>query len=616
MSDCNTLKTLTETETSRVAEILKLTKARMTALLIYFQPLYDKEGLRFENRPDITDRIVRWMNGDYTYPVMTYKSLFANLFFGKDNLAKAIAVWPRTMRAAVAKAVSSGFVSLTFLTALVRENPESWINRKGQNVPLSLDKLKSLFTTGISNSASYLSIDSCISEIVSNALTPQRTAIVSYDRLPEDGLTVFNGEAEIISLAPEILRSMRQKGIFIRSNAIPYAEKDVKYVSTTTGLKELFTVKPPKHLANFRTRAVMFILQMASSFQKKQQNTADMLRRYFSADFWTTYTHYVNVALPYLQKINMTATEGSSQKYIADIYRALLQLCEKNPISDSTGQWIDINGLVNQLGDRMAAKGRYGINISYLHFIHPRNTINDIEITPANAMGQFTRPLFYGCYLILAAVGLAEIAYDDNEADENFPFSQVRYIRLTQLGRYVFGFNKEYKPDFTLISNPPTVILDPDNLIIRTTTDAATATVRKLIGNKISSNRFVVNEYSVLAGVSTENDLKKKIDTLHALVKTDFPPLWETFFKTIAHKMGGIKAISTSDILFYEISSDNAELQRIIISDTRIRKLIRLVEDGAFIIRRNNFDELNDLLENYGYRLPAPVNDLSRYFRR
>ena len=620
MNEPITLTPLSFDKECKVAASIKLTKARMTALLTYFQPLYDTDGLRFAGRPDLNERVRMWMDGDYRMTVEMYRALFAHLFFGEDNLAKASAAWPRTMRAAVSTAVREGFVSLSFLTSLVRENPESWTDRSGFNITLSIDKLKSLFTTGSSNSASYLSIDKVIAPMVAAAILPARVAVVpTYDKLPADEkLVVFNGEADMMTLGGEVYQTMRDHGIYLRSNSIPFAEKDVKSMASIAGMREMFATHPPRQLAYFRTRAIMYTLCVAKAFRPRddEESMHDMLRRYFTRDFSVMYAQYVNVAMPFFSKLNVSVTEGYTGSFIRDIHHSLVQLSDRTPAQTSGMRWISLEGLVDKVAVRLSSRGNYGLDISELYYSQPHNALADVDISPANALAMFLRPMIYGCYMILAALGIAEVAYRDEAPDPDAPYEHFTYIRLTNLGRYVFGLDKIYRASIADVIQSASAFLDPDNLIIRTNSDAAAATIRKLMGTKVSATRFVVTEAGLLKGVLTEADLKKKINTLRSIVKKNFPPIWQSFFDKVMAHIGAIKVVSGSVFVLYEVNANCEDLRRIIATDTDIRRMVRLVEGGGFIVSKVDESRLRALLAERGYRLPEPVRSYSGYYWR
>lgn len=602
------LNTLTPDERAQYIDSLRLTKARMTALLLYFRPLYDKCGIEFRDAPSLTSCLNAWMNGDYSLKSETLRDVFVNLFYGDGNVKQAAGAWAPAMRAAILSALDTNYISLTFLTGLVRENSPAWEDQNGNTVSLSLDKLRGLFSTEASNSSSYLTIDNSIRPAVASAFRKNEPLVVKvYDRPDDSALEIFNCEAESVARGAELLRVMNEHGIFPRQSAVPFAEKDVKLVASMVNLKELFTSRPPRQLAMFRTRAMMFILSMASSLMPRKNTPpySELLRQYFSdSSFWAVYTQFVNVAMPYFNRLIMATTEGMSMQYIGKIYQQLRQFSKTN--TDS--RWIDIGSLTDFIISSSPEKAKYGLATTNLYFATPENALSHTRVVFSNLLAQFTRPLIYGSLMVLVSLGMAEVAYRPSEPDRDMPFGIFRFIRLTDLGRYVFGMESHYASPALPRAALPTAVLDPDNLIIRTESVAAAATIKKLMGVKVTNNRYVVTEASVLRDVRTVSDLHNKIDSLKAIVKCDLPPLWTDFFDRVAKRIGTIKAYPLRDYALYQIEGDDSGVARVIMENKDIRRLIRLVEGGAFMVRYQDINELSQLIAAQGYKLPAPVS--------
>ena len=58
----------------------------------------------------------------------------------------------------------------------------------------------------------------------------------------------------------------------------------------------------------------------------------------------------------------------------------------------------------------------------------------------------------------------------------------------------------------------------------------------------------------------------------------------------------------------YQIEGDDSGVARVIMENKDIRRLIRLVEGGAFMVRYQDINELSQLIAAQGYKLPAPVS--------
>lgn len=596
------LNALDDKEAARIADVLRLTRSRMTSLLAYFQPLYDTRIIRFKDRPDLTEGIAQWIACDRNFTAKQYKILFAHLFFGKGNMDTAASAWPQAMRAAIRSAAENDYVSLSLLTSLIREYSPSWHTTDGRTVMLSLDRLRGLFTTGRSNSATYMSLDDCIKPIISQVFATKNVMVKVFEKLPDNGLAIFNAEAETVASAAEILQAIHRSNLFIRQNAVPYAEKDVSLIASLTDVSELFAGKQPRQLSLYRTRAMMFVLQLATAFKPKDAylDIPLLLRNYFNEDLWGIYAQYVNVAMPYINRLNITVTENYSTRYIKSVY----SLFRKFSVSGGTPQWIQLESFIGYIIDSLPADNKYGINSGMLSCSPVENTLSHTRITPGNVIPVFTRALIYGLLMILVANGLAETAYEELPPDKDMPFDIFTYIRITELGQYVLGITDKYEAACGALPSKASVVLDPDNLVILATTTPAANTIKKIIGVKVTPGRYIVTEKSALSGVTTEAELQHKINTLRSMTKCELPSLWQRFFDTLTSRISKISPINVDNYEFFQVNDDHKELQRIICNDNRIRKIVRFIEGGAFMVRCSDSKTLRSLLGEYGYTLP------------
>lgn len=608
MAEKAILNSLSADEIAWYLSTLRLTKARMTSLLLYFRPLYDAcGGITLKGEPQLSWYLLRWMGGDYTKTGDTYKKIFAHLFFGKGNMEKAASKWPSAMRTAVITAVDSGYISMTQLTALVREYSPTWPCAGGSTVSLSLDKMRGLFSTGSSNSSAYMSIDDSILPAISTVFKKEQANVKVYDKCPDEALEIFNCEAESAAASREILDAMHSQRIYVRQSAVPFTEKDIKLIASITGIRELFAgCNPPRQLSLYRTRTMMFVLSQATSFISRRNGLPpyhELLRNYFDeSSIWAVFAHFVNVAMPYFNRINMSSTEGMSMRFASRIYQLLMKFSQTTPGS----QWIDLELLAEFIMESMPAKIKYGITGSCLYVMAPENALNHTRISLSNVLAQYTRPLVYGSMMVIVSMGMAEVAYRKAEPDSDMPFGIFKYIRLTSLGRYVLGLDKVYAIPINRVVNPPAAVLDPDNLIIRTDSAAAGSTIKKLLGEKVTNNRYIVTEASVLRDVQSVADLTRKIDSLRAIVKCELPDLWTDFFDRMTKRIFLIRACPLNEYVMYQITGDVDRFAAAIRDNKSIRRLIRLVEGGAFLVAYKDVPALSELIAGQGYKLPLP----------
>ena len=92
-----------------------------------------------------------------------------------------------------------------------------------------------------------------------------------------------------------------------------------------------------------------------------------------------------------------------------------------------------------------------------------------ITINSRNSFALFFTPVFHNLLLVFACLGFFEISWQPAESklDEPnvYPLGKIEYIKMTSLGRYVFGIDEELKTPETKKIDP--IILDAQMEIIR-----------------------------------------------------------------------------------------------------------------------------------------------------
>ncbi|MDE6793932.1 MAG: hypothetical protein K2J63_01345 [Muribaculaceae bacterium] len=124
----------------------------------------------------------------------------------------------------------------------------------------------------------------------------------------------------------------------------------------------------------------------------------------------------------------------------------------------------------------------------------------------------------------LCALGMVEIAMDGDVKDvDSDPLEGMRFVKLTALGRYAYGIDKEYTP--ATADDFGGVEFDSINGIITlANADSPYSMFLSTVAKQISPIRFKISVESLMKGCRKRSELENRIVSLKSVINTDKEP--------------------------------------------------------------------------------------------
>lgn len=217
-------------------------------------------------------------------------------------------------------------------------------------------------------------------------------------------------------------------------------------------------------------------------------------------------------------------------------------------------------------------------------------------------MPELTYPYIKAYMFMLAAFGVVELAYTEKlEKYATCDFDSLKYIRLTDLGKYVLGISNTYQRKS--IKGKKFFELDDNSLIIRTLEE--NNPYLSLLGNMsnaISKKMYKVTYESFLDGCNNLEDINNKINMFTSYICQDPPANWKEFFETIKKRCKPVRN-PENEYFMVLIPANEKELQQIILTDPLIRKHTLRAEGLHLLIEKNYRTQVYDAFKKYGYLL-------------
>lgn len=246
-------------------------------------------------------------------------------------------------------------------------------------------------------------------------------------------------------------------------------------------------------------------------------------------------------------------------------------------------------------------------NMRNFLFFMPENLIEssaynlrtDTTLRPNNQCHQAGYPIHLAVLMLLASLGLIELAYAPASCFDPSAMSGLYALRLTTLGRYAIGLDNDY----TSKENKDEELfeLDSDRLIIRALGDNNPYEgMLKDFAQPIGAHRYVVTPDSFLSGCSSKRDIEDRINFFRQTVSRDYSPNWKEFFSRM---LSGTDRLRVPARTFRTFSVDRSDpyLLEILTTDPQLRSLVRRAEDYIILVETGNLSKFAARMRHFGY---------------
>ncbi len=537
---------------------------------------------------------------------------FASLFFNEDNFHLFLETLPDNVRAIWIAAADKIFLSEKEANELLGEecviDTHRWhqvgvCNTLGEGIFKITSSERFDYSD---NNTYYLTFKSYwLRELTyrcsHHTLKDCQTAV-----LP-DKLTVFNAEADLFQEIP-ILNNLRESGML------------------TLGRTHFFTAKLRKALDKARI----------NNFNLNEKSTKyyeETLRSYYLIITYLltcerTYDHVINSASP-LQLIQLCVkyvfdhTSKFCKLFLPHITcidrdydyshrntNRLMRSFERSLLTLKSSMWVSIEQVLYQTRCFFDHKTYVSILIqeptSYYNIgfkLHDKNA--DEPIKYDEIITRVTYQSIKSVLLALASWGIIEIAYDPTTTGNgpSYLTDALRYVRLTNLGKYVLGEAKSYQLPATMVNTCKDFELNADRLLIKVLNPNSKGSFAlEKIATPITSQLYRTDFSVFLKECNTKDDIVKNINLFKKYIANEPPQIWAGFFNAMLERSNALKKVRTSYIT-RSIDAKDKELQDIIMHDPNIKQYILRAEGYVVLIEQAHLSDVNNILKTYGYTI-------------
>jgi len=220
------------------------------------------------------------------------------------------------------------------------------------------------------------------------------------------------------------------------------------------------------------------------------------------------------------------------------------------------------------------------------------NSYNNKEyISTSRHFSFIYRPFLAGAAYLFGAFGLMELAYENKDPEGEFgqdwfsEYDGLKAVRLTTLGAYVLGLRKDYEA--LVLKSDNRLMPDNNSLMIRVEGNPALAHIQLAnYAQKIADNRYQFSPAIFLKECKTGKDITNKITFFRQSVGVVLPQYWEDY---LGRLINNNKLITSEKKLnIYRLPPQDKELQRLLVHDEVLKKLVIKAEQYYILVEKTN----------------------------
>lgn len=419
----------------------------------------------------------------------------------------------------------------------------------------------------------------------------------TIEELPkEDTLKTYSGEASIFMNFPILISLFESKQIELGKSKV--SANTIKNVQKACIIDEFFP-NGEKEAGRLCAHLIAntYTLYAVVKGIKKEQKTEDCIREFFTNTFG--YTYYMTPTLLFHIKgfrRNVMIYDSSCSELFKTIQKVLSVYAKDG--------WLNIANIAvkTRTFNKGAEEESMILPVECYDGLQLENTYTGKPIYYDSVISNITHPLIKAYLFLMAAWGVVEIAYDEKPVEgDTYYYDTLRYVRLTDLGKYVLGITTKY--EHKADKKKKYFELDDSNLIVKSLeAKNPYLWILKNMSTTISKRMYKVTYESFLDGCNTLSDTINKENLFRDYICKEPPLNWERFFLDIRERCNPMTT-SRKKYTVMEIPKDNKELQRIILSDPVISKFSVKAEGYLLLVETLYKGKVAAALKKYGYLL-------------
>lgn len=410
------------------------------------------------------------------------------------------------------------------------------------------------------------------------------------ESLPEE-MTVFSGSDDLASVFVN-LKTMFETGAAERGAARVTASA-VSKISRSLSFKPFFE-SDDREVVQWRLSLLANLMGFAPA------SSLDTLKVFLRAVpdnlAYIVDQHVIGPLVPHIRGLS-TTTESKPVK--AMVSALMAQIRYRANLSG----WLSVDRLIDDCLSQYGPQQLLG-TIDKFSPTKLKSKLTDSYVDFTDLHRCYVVPLHRGMLMLLAACGIVDVAYDHTAPAYSFA-DGVRYFRLTDIGRYVFGaIDDIVMPEADIDGRM--FEIDPDHLIIRNlSANNPYLVFLEKLGRNIGGQRYVLEAAKVINRESNVEALRHVIGQFEKYVtgpRDKLSIVWQNFYSELQQRIPEISGVLSMDYDIIRLNPADKLFIDAIINDPEIRKIVNLAESYFILIKRSDRYDFNQRLSKLGFR--------------
>jgi len=411
----------------------------------------------------------------------------------------------------------------------------------------------------------------------------------------EDTQFSYSNEDSIFNFISTISDMLKNNLIeFGKSNEKPLA-KTLNILKSSTGVKEFYSEKKLDSLVtDMLTRSFSYHYWESKNFKSMELETLkNLIQKQLDDEFEF---FIVRTFATHLKKVRYDSFT-TSQKELFDVVKLILSEIPKD-------DWVSCENILKFCKYRdmkFYFETKYKTDDYYMDGDAESYYVgNNYEVL-------FFEPILKASFFYLASLGLFELKYNTpisgysvtaKGKDYISTWDSLKYIKLTNLGKYVFGFIDSYEQK--VIEKKQTTIKFDEYKPIITIDSNDTITKVKLESfcDNYDDNRYILSYGKIFKDCKNSKALEVKIDSFYKQIESNPPQVFKDFFDEIKENQNLLK----KDLKQVVIELKNSKkLLNLFMKNKKLQELIIKAQGFRIIVLKDDLAKVTKIVRDNGF---------------
>ena len=449
-----------------------------------------------------------------------------------------------------------------------------------------------------------LFVKSEIRELLKLAYPVPNNYNLSIVQIPQDTKYTYSNEDGIFQFISTIQQMLKSNLVeFGKSNEKPLL-KSLNILKSSSAVREFYDNKKlGLNATDMLTRSFSYYYWTQKSFKDE---AIQSLKDYVLLQFENRFSFFITRILAgHLKKVRFDEFY-TSQKELFDLLKLIIVAMPKDG-------FVSIKNILSYCKYR-----NLGFHFDSSYKTNEYNMQCDIQTRDGDIIVEHIRvkeyydliyfdPILKASFYFLASLGLFELKYDEPKSQYNITakgkdyitiWDNLEYIKFTQLGLYVFGYNKTYEVKKIETNSvklkfdeyKPIITVDPNDSIMLAKLEPYTIEHDK--------DKYILNYAKIFRDCKTTKALNIKIDGFYNNIEQNPPKIFIDFFNDIKRKSNMLSNESKYSVIELK---NNKELLNLFMTNKRLQEIIIKAEGYRVVLLKSDMIKFTRIVKENGF---------------